>query len=45
MQNHGSLIADEIILLTKQQNKEYAAIDSSIFKQILYSNSFAICQF
>ena len=45
MQNHGSLIADEIILLTKQQNKNYAPIDSTIFKQILNSNSYAICQF
>ena len=45
MQNHGSLIADEIILLTKQQNKKYAPIDSTIFKQILNSNSYAICQF
>ena len=45
MQNHGSLIADEIILLTKQQNKKYAPIDSTIFKQILNSNSYTICQF
>ncbi len=45
MQNHGSLIADEIILLTKQQNKNYAPIYSTIFKQILNSNSYALCQF